>query len=189
MSARLARVRTRTLIMLATAFAAAGCAGAPTRDAPIVAMTTPEDTILAAALRTLAPPHGPVVVLDSIEAHYPNAAAALADSLTTQRLFGPLLPAPAWQAWRVANAVGARPGLPPHLDADRPLRRVGLTGHNSLAERYLLSRVGFTAGQDSALVEVSRVCGARCGHGALLLFVRDRQGAWQVDRRVLDIMY
>jgi hypothetical protein len=53
---------------------------------------------------------------------------------------------------------------------------------------YIISRIGFTAGGDSALVSVDGVCGTLCGHGNLLLYTRDAAG-WHRTAALSIVQY
>jgi hypothetical protein len=53
---------------------------------------------------------------------------------------------------------------------------------------YIISRIGFTAGGDSALVSVDGVCGTLCGHGNLLLYTRDAAG-WRRTAALSIVQY
>jgi len=89
-----------------------------------------------------------------------------------------------WRANRTVRRLPASftiPGRTVQLVAERPDRADG-------AQIYYISRVGFNAAQDSALVFVASICGPLCGHGKRKLYV-DAVGGWKEAATLASVMY
>ena len=142
--------------------------------------------VLAAEARELAPVESLFVQRD-VEARYPSADAArsAAAGMTlridlTRRVSSELL-----LAYTMANVTNRRIRLPSTLEQHRVVAADAAPRAPSTHLRYVrwLSRVGVNARGDSALVQVSTICGMVCGQGAMMLVVYDR-GRWQVAKEL-----
>src|SRR6266542_505401 len=88
-----------------------------------------------------------------------------------------------WEAKRTSASLEA-----PGRIRNRPVRRVKAVREAAIPAAggiYSVSRVGFSASQDSALVTVSFACRGLCGSDDLYLYVKGRSG-WERRRNLLS---
>ena len=180
-------------VMLAgVALALAACGRAP-GQAPGAAAPPPEsppgevreDAVHLAALEdALTSPgadgRGPVYVAAGAGGLFESEAAALAWADGPQRSRR-RAPATALRAFALANMQAGRVRLPPAVRRravvvmDSPVHQLD-GGGRPPRWVYVLSRVGFSAAGDTALVLRQHTCGALCGSTMLLLMVRGPAG-------------
>ena len=100
------------------------------------------------------------------------------------------VPSELFHRYWTANRASASLEAPGRIH-NRPVRRVREIRETAIPRAggiYSVSRVGFSAGQDSALVTVSFACRGLCGSDDLYLYVKQGSG-WQRRRTLLSMVH
>ena len=159
---------------------------------------SPSDIEVEIAFRALAdelqeiPKQDSVLLLNRLEPR--TSEAPDFDAWVGSRFLSPFrsrVPLDLWRRYWSANKSAKRFSPRPQL-GDRPVRVLARVGEEDLPDRggvYSLSRVGLSAGRDSAIVEVHFACRGLCGHGNLWLYVRSETGTWTRHLNLMSYLH